>query len=119
MYDDANFESKEIFCENPNCKCIGICNCVDIDDGTDYIDESEVPVKIVKYIDGKRTIKRTCGDGYRYDPDLKRCVKLTAMELRKQKLASKKRVKKMKMKMKQIMRKRDKTMRIRDAREQD
>lgn len=111
------FDSPEIFLDNPDCKCIGVCNCKDVDDGSDFENEAEIPTKIVKYIDGKRTIKRTCGDGYRYDPELKRCVKLTAMELRKQKLASKKRVKKMKMKMKQIMRKREKTMRIRDARE--
>lgn len=109
--DDFDF----IRVDNPYCNCLEVCTCYDVDDDTS-LKEEQVPKKIVKYINGKRHIKRTCGDGYKYDPEAKRCVKLSPQELRKQKLANKKRLKKMKTKMKQILRKRMISMKIRKAR---
>ena len=33
--------------------------------------------KIIKFLNGKKVIKRTCSkDGFRYDPKTKRCIKL-------------------------------------------
>ena len=72
--------------------------------------------KIIKFLNGKKVIKRTCGDGYRYDPATKRCIKLSPQELKKMKIANKKRVRKMAKKMAIILRKRKKSMAIRKSR---
>lgn len=45
---------------------------------------------------GKRMIKMTCGPGFRYDPEAKRCIKLTQKELVVKSRAAKKAAKKSK-----------------------
>ena len=72
--------------------------------------------KVIKFLNGKKVIKRTCGEGYKYDPNTKRCIKLSPSDLRKMKIASKKRVRKMRNKMGIILRKRAKSLRIRQSR---
>ena len=72
--------------------------------------------KVIKFLNGKKVIKRTCGEGYKYDPKTKRCIKLSPSDLRKMKIASKKRVRKMRNKMGIILRKRAKSLRIRQSR---
>lgn len=72
--------------------------------------------KIVKFLKGKKVVKRVCGNGYAYDPKHKRCVKVAPSELRKRALGAKKRVRKMRVKMGLILRKRAKSMKIRNAR---
>lgn len=79
-------------------------------------DEPSKVRKIVKFLNGKKVIKRTCGPGYRYDPKGKRCVRLSPQELRKMKLASKKRVRLMKKKMASILLRRKKSLKIRKSR---
>lgn len=72
--------------------------------------------KIIRFLNGKRVIKRRCGDGYYYDPKQKRCVKMSPQEIHKRFLGSKKRVRKMRQKMGIILRKRARSMKIRQAR---
>lgn len=74
-------------------------------------------IKKIKFLNGKKVIKRTCSkDGFRYDPKTKRCIKLSPQELKKMKIANKKRVRKMAKKMAIILRKRKKSMAIRKSR---
>lgn len=74
-------------------------------------------VKKIRFLGGKRVIKRKCtGFGYYYDPKQKRCVKMSPQEIHKRFLGSKKRVRKMRQKMGIILRKRSRSMKIRQAR---
>lgn len=74
-------------------------------------------VKKIRFLGGKRIIKRKCtGFGYYYDPKQKRCVKMSPQEIHKRFLGSKKRVRKMRQKMGAILRKRKKSMKIRQSR---
>ena len=73
--------------------------------------------KVVRFLGGKRVIKRKCtGFGYYYDPKQKRCVKMSPKEIHNRFLGSKKRIRKMRAKMGIILRKRAKSMKIRQAR---
>lgn len=72
--------------------------------------------KIVRFLNGKRKILRKCGNGYVYDPKQKRCVKMSPKEIHNRFLGSKKRIRKMRAKMGIILRKRAKSMKIRQAR---
>lgn len=81
-----------------------------------FLNENNKPEKVIRFLNGRRVIKRICGGGYKYNPALKRCVKLDPSQMKKLKLAQKKRVRKMKMKMGTILRKREKSMKIRNSR---
>ena len=77
---------------------------------------SNVPKKVVKFLNGKKVVKRTCGNGYKYNPKTKRCEKLSPSEIKTLHFASKKRVRKMKTKMASILRKRMRSIGIRNSR---
>lgn len=73
--------------------------------------------KIVRFLNGKRIIKRTCTKfGYYFDPKQKRCVKMSPKEIHNRFLGSKKRVRKMRSKMGMIIRKRKRSLKIRQSR---
>lgn len=72
--------------------------------------------KIIRFLNGKRVIKRRCGMGYYFDPKQKRCIKMSPREIHNRFLGSKKRIRKMRSKMGIILRKRAKSMKIRQAR---
>ena len=72
--------------------------------------------KVIRFLNGKRTVKRRCGGGYQYNPKTKRCEKLYPKEIHARFLGSKKRIRKMKIKMGNILRKRARSMKIRKAR---
>ena len=72
--------------------------------------------KIIRFLNGKRVVKRRCGMGYVYNPKTKRCEKLSPKEIHTRFLGSKKRIRKMKIKMGNILRKRARSMKIRKAR---
>ena len=74
-------------------------------------------IKKIRFLNGKRVVKRTCsGFGYAYNPKTKRCEKLSPKEIHARFLGSKKRIRKMKIKMGNILRKRERSMKIRKAR---
>ena len=72
--------------------------------------------KVIRFLNGKRVVKRRCGGGYQYNPKTKRCEKLSPKEIHARFLGSKKRIRKMKIKMGNILRKRARSMKIRKAR---
>ena len=82
----------------------------------DFLNETSKPEKIVKFLGGKRTIKFTCTDGYKWNPAIRRCERIEPTTLRKMTLGAKKRVRKMKARMGAILRKREKSMKIRLSR---
>ena len=82
----------------------------------DFLNETSKPQKIVKFLGGKRTIKWRCSEGYKWNPAIKRCERIEPTTLRKMTLGAKKRVRKMKARMGAILRKREKSMKIRLSR---
>ena len=84
----------------------------------DFLEEnSNKPEKIIKFLNGKRTVKWRCsGYGYKWNPTIKRCERIEPTTLRKMALGAKKRVRKMKARMGAILRKREKSMKIRLSR---
>ena len=82
----------------------------------DFLNETSKPQKIVKFLGGKRTVKWKCADGFKWNPTIKRCERIEPTTLRKIALGAKKRVRKMKARMGAILRKREKSMKIRLSR---
>ena len=82
----------------------------------DFLNETSKPQKIVKFLGGKRTVKRKCADGFKWNPTIRRCERIEPTTLRKMTLGAKKRVRKMKARMGAILRKREKSMKIRLSR---
>ena len=82
----------------------------------DFLNETSKPQKIVKFLGGVRKIKFTCTDGYKWNPTIRRCERIEPTTLRKMALGAKKRVRKMKARMGAILRKREKSMKIRLSR---
>ena len=82
----------------------------------DFLNETSKPQKIVKFLGGIRKIKWKCADGFKWNPAIKRCERIEPTTLRKMALGAKKRVRKMKARMGAILRKREKSMKIRLSR---
>ena len=82
----------------------------------DFLNETSKPQKIVKLLGGIRKNKWKCADGYKWNPTIKRCERIEPTTLRKMTLGAKKRVRKMKARMGAILRKREKSMKIRLSR---
>ncbi len=38
-----------------------------------FLNENNKPEKVIRFLNGRRVIKRICGGGYKYNPTLKRC----------------------------------------------
>lgn len=74
------------------------------------------PKKVIKFLNGKRTIKWKCGDGYKWNPSIRRCERIEMSTIRKMKLGAKKRIRQMKARMGSIVRKRAKSIKIRNSR---
>lgn len=86
-------------------------------DGDKTFPDGKTPQKIIKYKDGRRTVKRTCLEpGYRYNPDTRRCERIPMSTQRKMKIGAKRRNRLMKSRMNSIVRKRKKSLKIRQAR---
>lgn len=88
-----------------------------LNEDEDLLDLKRTPVKVVRFKDGKRIVKRTClVPGFKYDPESKSCKKIPMSTVRKMKLGAKKRVRLMKSRMNSTVRKRKRSMRIRKSR---
>ena len=71
-------------------------------------------IKWKRVIRNKKVVKKAfCPDGYRYDANKKKCVRISPEQARKMSKAAKKRARKMKGKMAKIVRKRMKSMKKR------
>ena len=82
----------------------------------DFLNETSKPQKIVKFLGGIRKIKWKCADGYKWNPTIKRCERIEPTTHKKMTLEAKKKKKKMKARMGAILRKREKSMKIRLSR---
>ena len=84
----------------------------------DFLEENlNKPEKVIKFLNGKRTVKWRCSDfGYKYNPKIKRCERIEMSTIRKMKLGAKKRIRQMKARMGSIVRKRAKSIKIRNSR---
>ena len=62
-----------------------------LNEDEDLLDLKRTPVKVVRFKDGKRIVKRTClVPGFKYDPESKSCKKIPMSTVRKMKLGAKK-----------------------------
>ena len=84
----------------------------------DFLEENlNKPEKVIKFLNGKRTVKWRCSDfGYKYNPKIKRCERIEMSTIRKMKLGAKKRIRQMKARIGSIVRKRAKSIKIRNSR---